>query len=108
MKVDSEYDTKNFDFITSSSVRKSQNLLIILANFSFNTPETATAELLFNLQINPDNGRNTVQALILGLLISGTAMAANYKDLTVLGSAAIVIIGLLAGFASVFKFSQTA
>jgi hypothetical protein len=107
LRADSEYDSKTILIQTTGSVRATQNALTVFRTMAPSDDNAATAELVFNVEVAFDRARNVMQAIVIGTLVSLPGMIAIYPDVPSWKSFLILIGGLLAGFASVFKFSRT-
>ena len=66
-----------------------------------------TADLPFNVEVEAEWIRNSVQAIFIGLFVSIPGLIAIYPDISFWRVAMILIGGLAAGFATVFKFSKS-
>ena len=107
LRADSEYDSKSVDIQTMGTVRDTQNALTIYRTTNPSDQNASTAELMFNVEVKADWFRNSIQALFIGVFVALPALVAVYPDVSSWKSALILAGGLLAGFASIFKFSKS-
>ena len=107
LRADSEYDAKTVDAQTKGGVQSSQNVLIIYRTFEPKNDNAMTAELTFNVEVEPDRLRNVLQSVVIGVFVAIPGLIAIYPDVPSWKGALILAGGLVAGFASTFKFSRS-
>ncbi len=106
LRADSEYDSKTIEIQTAGSVRESQNALTIFRSTNLNDESATSAELAFNVEVGADRVRNVTQALVIGVFVAIPGLIAVYPDVPSWKGAMILAGGLLAGFASVFRYNK--
>lgn len=109
LRVDSEYDWKTVELVTRSGTEKSTSAISIYRTTDVSDAKLVSSEITFGLSVNPGRVRNVLQSLLIGIFASSPGLIAVYAadHLTWRYGALILLGGLAAGFASVYRFARS-
>jgi hypothetical protein len=106
LRADSEYDSKVLTIQVAGDVRTTQNALTLFRTMNPTDDNAATVDITFDVEVPPDRLRNVLQAMLIGVLVAVPAAIAGYP-VPAWKAALIAAGGLLAGFATVFRFNRS-
>src|SRR5208282_5819183 len=103
----SEYDTKIVQIIAVGGIQKSQNGLTIFTTLTPSSDNESTADLAFDIEVNADNARNLLQFVVIGAFVAAPGVLALQDNIVSWRTPVMVVMGLIAGFATVFGFRRS-
>lgn len=108
LRVDSEYDWKTVQFTTNANTRSTANAITICRSTDVSDLKAISVDVAFDVVVKTAKIRNIAQAIIIGVFVAlpGLFAALAAQKLTMAYAALIIGGGLIAGVASVYRFSR--